>query len=220
MNYEFAKSQERKQTSFSGLRKSAEPLAVILYKMPYKEVNLTGNTDDKSFEEFKERIINVFKAESINDIQMPYFRYFDFKIQNDKLTLHKENFCGISIFPTNLENATKSENDSVEYYALKLLCSDNLYANFVTLQDGAKMRIDILLDNILNVRSDKGKFEFINRNSKNIKYELCNICDGSFDEYWESEDNYVCINCFKEFINDYKYFEKLRNMNREEILDF
>ena len=51
--------------------------------MPYKEVNLTGNTDDKSFEEFKERIINVFKAESINDIQMPYFRYFDFKIQND-----------------------------------------------------------------------------------------------------------------------------------------
>ena len=26
LHYEFAKSQERKQTSFSGLRKSAEPL--------------------------------------------------------------------------------------------------------------------------------------------------------------------------------------------------
>ncbi|AZI68922.1 hypothetical protein EB819_03135 [Cloacibacterium normanense] len=31
---EFAKSQERKQTSFSGLRKSAEPLCAILSKDP------------------------------------------------------------------------------------------------------------------------------------------------------------------------------------------
>ena len=32
LHSEFAKSQERKQTSFSGLRKSAEPLVVILYR--------------------------------------------------------------------------------------------------------------------------------------------------------------------------------------------
>ncbi len=30
LHYEFAKSQERKKTSFSGLRKSAEPLCDIL----------------------------------------------------------------------------------------------------------------------------------------------------------------------------------------------
>jgi hypothetical protein len=30
LHSEFAKSQERKQTSFSGLRKSAEPLGVIV----------------------------------------------------------------------------------------------------------------------------------------------------------------------------------------------
>ena len=189
-------------------------------KMSYREINLANKTDKKLFEYFRKRIINEFRAEIINEIQNLESSYSDFKINENYLTLHSEIFTGISIFPTKLENATESENNSTEYYALKLICSENPYANFVTLKDGTKIRIDILLDNILLVRAEKGKFELKTRNSTNLNFEFCDICEGNFDEYWETEENYVCKNCFAEFIEDEKYFEKLRKMNREEIIEF
>ena len=200
----------------------AKPFSVSrnFTKMSYREINLSNKTDKKLFEYFRKRIINEFRAEIINEIQNLESHYSDFKINENYLTLHSEIFTGISIFPTKLENATESENNSTEYYALKLICSENPYANFVTLKDGAKIRIDILLDNILLARADKGKFELKNRNSTNLNFEVCDICEGSFDEYWKTEENCVCKNCFTEFIEDEKYFEKLRKMNREEIIEF
>ena len=188
--------------------------------MSYKNINLSTDSDSHKFEYYKHRIINEFRAEIINEIQNVDFIYFDFKIKDAFLTLHSEIFTGISIFPTKLENATKNENNSTEYFALKLICSENPYANFITLKDCAKIRIDILLDDILIARSDTSKFELKHYNSENINLELCDICDGSFYEYWESEKHFICKNCYDEFIEDENYFEKLRQMKREEILEF
>ena len=192
--------------------------------MPYQKVNLIDKPDKNLFEYFKNRIINDFKAEIINEIQNADFTYFDFKIKEDFLTLHSETFTGISIFPTNLEIATKSENDSTEYYALKLICSENSYANFVTLQDGAKMEISYLLENILDARSDKGKYNLIEKNkAENIYLEHCDICNGKIEndeKNWQSERIILCEYCYNEYIINDDYFEKLRNMKREEILEF
>ncbi|MDY3318325.1 hypothetical protein PG637_02775 [Riemerella anatipestifer] len=183
--------------------------------MSYKKITLKHNPSTEVFEYFKNRIINDFNAESIEDI-----KYFDFIINHLKLTLHQEHYLGISIFPTMLEKATLEENNATEYYAMKLLCSENLYANFVTLKDGSKIRIDILLDNILIARSNKGKFNFKPSQINNISFELCDICEDSFDEYWENDKFFICKNCFNEFIQDENYFDKLLKMKREEILEF
>ncbi len=192
--------------------------------MPYQEVNLINKPDKNLFEYFKNRIINDLKAEIINEIQNVDFTYFDFKIKEDFLTLHSETFTGILLFPTNLEKATKSENDSTEYYALKLICSENSYANFVTLQDGAKMEVCFLLENVLDARSDKGKYKLIEKNkTENIYLEHCDICNGKIEndeKNWQSERIILCEYCYNEYIINDDYFEKLRNMKREQILEF
>ena len=46
----------------------------------------------------------------------------------------------------------------------------------------ANTKLDILLDNILLVRAEKGKFELKTRNSTNLNFELFDICEGNFDE--------------------------------------
>ncbi|OJV45717.1 MAG: hypothetical protein BGO40_07200 [Chryseobacterium sp. 39-10] len=193
-------------------------------KMLYRKVVLTTKIENNLFEYFQKRIINEFRAETINEIKTNDFMYFDFNIKEDYLTLHSEIFTGISIFPTKLENSTKNENDSTEYYALKLICSENPYANFVTLQDGAKMGITYLLENILDARTDKGKYHFKELSTKeNFSYTHCDICNGDIrtdEKNWISERIVLCVYCYKEYVIKDDYFDKLRNMKREEILEF
>ena len=49
LHYEFAKSQERKQTSFSGLRKSAEPLAASVLRQRHNKQTSDINRKSKPF---------------------------------------------------------------------------------------------------------------------------------------------------------------------------
>ena len=74
----------------------------------YTEVLISTEIDSIIFNKLINRIIIEFKGEIINEISDLDSTYCDFKINSSLITLHKQVFLGISIFPTSLNN------DSIE----------------------------------------------------------------------------------------------------------
>ena len=66
------------------------------------------------------------------------------------------------------------------------------------------MEISYLLENILDARSDKGKYNLIEKNkAENIYLEHCDICNGKIEndeKNWQSERIILCEYCYNEYI--------------------
>ena len=86
----------------------------------YTEVLISANADSVDFENLVNRIVSSFDAKIVNHARDLDTDYVDMEIQNEKLTLHRQNFVGISIFPTALDHASEQANALVEKVALKL----------------------------------------------------------------------------------------------------
>jgi hypothetical protein len=80
----------------------------------YTEILISSEIDNIVFEKIGNRIIKEFKAEIISKLCDLNSTYYDFKINSNLITLHKQVFVGISIFPTDLNNASIECNGIVK----------------------------------------------------------------------------------------------------------
>ena len=86
----------------------------------YTEVLISANADPAEFENLVNRLVSEFDAKIVNHARDLDTDYVDVEIQNEKLTLHRQAFVGISIFPTALDHASRQANILVEKIALQL----------------------------------------------------------------------------------------------------
>ncbi len=80
----------------------------------YNEILILPENDSTLFEKLENRIITKFKGEIISKISDLDSSYYDFIINSNLITLHKQVFVGISIFPTDLNNASIECNSVVK----------------------------------------------------------------------------------------------------------
>ena len=78
------------------------------------EILISSEIGSNLFEKLENRIITKFKGEIISKISDLDSTYYDFKINSNLITLHKQVFTGISIFPVDLNNASTECNDIVK----------------------------------------------------------------------------------------------------------
>jgi hypothetical protein len=86
----------------------------------YTEVLISANADPVEFDNIVNRLVSAFDAKIINHARDPDTDYVDVEVQNEKLTLHRQTFIGISIFPTALDHASRQANIVVEKVVLQL----------------------------------------------------------------------------------------------------
>jgi len=80
----------------------------------YTEILISSESNNTLFEKLENRIITLFKGEIINKVSDLDSTYYDFKMSSNLITLHKQVFVGISIFPTDLNNASIECNSVVK----------------------------------------------------------------------------------------------------------
>ena len=80
----------------------------------YTEVLISSEVDNITFERLINRIIIHFKGEIISKVSDSDSSYYDFKINSNLITLHKQIFLGILIFPTHLNDASVECNSMVK----------------------------------------------------------------------------------------------------------
>jgi hypothetical protein len=80
----------------------------------YTEILISEEADSTVFESCASKLTLLFGAKIINHVNDLDTDYLDVEIDQEKITLHRQTFIGISIFPTDLENATQQANTLVE----------------------------------------------------------------------------------------------------------
>ena len=65
----------------------------------YSEIIISNEPDSGLFKSLSDRLRTEFKAELIDRIEDLDSKYFDFKIKDNVLTLHLQNYIGITLFP-------------------------------------------------------------------------------------------------------------------------
>lgn len=80
-------------------------------KQVYTEVEISTDADSGLFENFINQLVSEYHAKLLNHIHGVDTDYADFLLQDEKLTLHRQTFTGISMFPTELGNANPQANE-------------------------------------------------------------------------------------------------------------
>jgi hypothetical protein len=83
-------------------------------------VEISADADSGLFKNLMKRLVTEFDAKLLNHIHDLDTDYADFLIENEKLTLHRETFIGITIFPTELGDANPQANAVAEQVGFKL----------------------------------------------------------------------------------------------------
>lgn len=81
---------------------------------PYTEILLSDEADPASLEHYVNCLVSLLGAKIISHIHDPDTDYVDIEIDNEKITLHRQTFIGISIFPTALGSASQQANALIE----------------------------------------------------------------------------------------------------------
>ena len=186
----------------------------------YSEILITEQTNNVIFKRLADRIISEFKAINIDQINDLDSIYWDFKIKSEIITLHQHTFIGISIFPKDLNNASKKANGIAAIVAFKLKYSDNNYDSWVKLKYGAEIEIQYLLKNIIEARSEKEKYtqRKFNESQYGLNgHEQCEICQviiSSDDIAYFGEMHSVCTDCYSEYIIVNDYLSRLEKIDK------
>lgn len=186
----------------------------------YSEILITEQTDNELFKRLAGRMISEFKAINIDKINDLDSICWDFKIKSEIITLYQHTFIGISIFPKDLNNASKRANAIAEIVAFKLKYSDNNYNSWVKLKHGAEIEIQYLLKNIIEARSEKEKY--IQRKFNETKYALngheqCEVCQliiSRDDTAYFGEIHSVCTDCYNDYIIVNDYLSRLEKIDK------
>jgi len=76
----------------------------------YSTILISNEADNALFDSLLDRLKTEFKAEFIERVEDLDSKYCDFKITDIVLTIHQQTFIGITLFPKELNEASKKEN--------------------------------------------------------------------------------------------------------------
>jgi 3',5'-cyclic AMP phosphodiesterase CpdA len=197
-------------------------IALNNMKKNYSEILLSSLPDNSLFIDFADRIKNEFKAEIVDKINDLDTVYWDLKINSDLITLHQQTFIGITVFPKDLDNASRQVNDLVERIGFKLKYSDSVKSIWIKMPNGGEGEINYILDNILYARLDKNDYKYLpfkNQSKISDSHDHCDICwltisNQENTEAWLSDRNTVCNDCFQRFIEKDDYLIELEKMDK------
>jgi len=85
----------------------------IITEQGWTEAIIASNCGFDKFYSAAKILENTFDVNFINKLDGLDSLYWDFIIDKKRLTLHFDTFAGVSIFPTNLKDATDEENAAI-----------------------------------------------------------------------------------------------------------
>jgi len=193
----------------------------------YSEISLTENVDNQTFDELSSRIESEFNGHIKNDLTDLESKYRDFDIGGKRITLHKNTFAGVSIFSTKLEKAESDENILVESIGYKLKYTKSNTTTWTKFRTTGEYEINYLLENIHYCRSEKGNYEISTYEEYNggcDDHDHCEVCSTVIScklpdrELYSSPRNIVCVECYKDFIKEDDYLDKIETYEKFERL--
>ena len=191
----------------------------------YSQISLTQNIENQTFTELSNRIQSEFGGKVVNDLSGLESKYRDFLIKGNRITLHENTFAGVSIFPTKLAEAKIDENLVVEQIGFNLKYRKLNTTTWTKFRTTGEFEINYLLENIHHCRSEKGNYKFSTYEKYNggcDNHDHCEICSTVIScilpdrELYSSPGNIVCIECYKDFIKEDDYLDKIQTYEKFE----
>ncbi|WP_421807127.1 hypothetical protein [Flagellimonas sp.] len=188
----------------------------------YSEILISDEPDGGLFKSISDRLTTEFKAELIDRVEDLDSKYFDFKIKDKVLTLHLQNFIGITLFPKELNNSTVKSNLLAESIGFKLKYSTSHFDTWVKIKNQAEAEINYVLENVQEARSDKAEYvlttyqEYANCEG----HEHCQICNSVIscnkdeNEFYSTQRHSTCPDCFKKYVENVDYINEIERLEK------
>ena len=188
----------------------------------YSEILISNEPDSELFKSISDRLRTEFKAELIDKVEDLDSKYFDFKIKDNVLTLHFQNFIGITLFPKELNNSTEKTNLLAETIGFKLKYSTSDFDTWVKIKDQAEAEINWFLENVQEARSDRDEYEFTTyQDYANCEgHEPCEICNTVIscyqdeNEFYSTQKHSTCPDCFKKYVENDDYINEIEQLEK------
>lgn len=188
----------------------------------YSEILISNKPDSELFKSLSDRLRAEFKAELIDRVEDLDSKYFDFKIKDNVLTLHLQNYIGITIFPKDLNDSTEKANLLAETIGFKLKYSTSKVGTWVKIKDQAEAEINWVLENVQEARSDKAEYEFTTyqeyANCEGHGHcEICNSaisCNEKENEFYSTQRHSTCPDCFKKYVENDDYLNEIEGLEK------
>lgn len=188
----------------------------------YSEILISNEPDSGLFKSLSDRLRTEFKAELIDRVEDLDSKYFDFKIKDNVLTLHLQNYIGVTLFPKELNDSTGKANLLAETIGFKLKYSTSNFDTWVKIKDQAEAEINYVLENVQEARSDKAEYEFTTyQDYANCEsHEHCEICfsviscNEEVNEFYSTQRHSTCPDCFKKYVVNDDYLKEIEGLEK------
>ncbi|KQC31493.1 hypothetical protein [Flagellimonas eckloniae] len=188
----------------------------------YSEILISNEPDSGLFKSLSDRLRTEFKAELIDRVEDLDSKYFDFKIKDKVLTLHLQNYIGITLFPKEPNDSTVKANLLAETVGFKLKYSTSDFDTWVKIKHQAEAEINYVLENVQEARSDKTDYELTTyqdyANCEGHDHcEICNTvisCNVDENEFYSTQRHSICPDCFKKYVENDKYVTEIERLEK------
>lgn len=188
----------------------------------YSEILICNEPDSELFKSLSDRLRVEFKAELIDKVEDLDSKYFGFKIKDNILTLHLQNYVGITFFPKELNDSSEQENLLAETVGFKLKYSTSDFDTWVKIKDQSEAEINWFLENVQEARSDKNEYEFTTyQDYANCEgHEHCEICNSVIScnkdesEFYSTQRHSTCPDCFKKYVENDDYLKEIEGLEQ------
>jgi frataxin-like iron-binding protein CyaY len=188
----------------------------------YSEILISIEPDSELFKSLSDRLRAEFQAELIDKVEDLDSKYFDFKIKDNVLTLHLQDYIGITLFPKDLNDSTEKANLLAEAIGFKLKYSTTKVDTWVKIKDQAEAQITWVLENVQKARCDKDEYEFTTyQDYANCEgHEHCEICNSVIscneeeNEFYSTKRHSTCLDCFKKYVENDDYLNEIEGLEK------
>ncbi len=188
----------------------------------YSEILISNESDSDLFKSLSDRLKTEFKGVLIDRVEDLDTKYFDFKIKDNVLTLHLQNYIGITLFPTQLNESTDKANLLAESVGFRLKYSTSDFDTWVKIKYQAEAEINYVLENVHEARSDKADYEFTTyQDYANCEgHEHCEICfsviscDEEENEFYSTQRHSTCTDCYKKYVGNDDYLKEIDGLEK------
>ncbi|MFY0672348.1 MAG: hypothetical protein JXQ87_03035 [Bacteroidia bacterium] len=188
----------------------------------YSEILISNEPDSDLFQSLSDRLRSEFNAELIDRVEDLDSKYFDFKIKDKVLTLHLQNYIGITLFPKELNDSTDKANLLAETVGFKLKYSTSDFDTWIKIKDQSEAEINWVLENVHEARSDKAEYEFTTyqdyANCEGHEHcEICNSvisCNENENEFHSTQRHSICPDCFKKYVENDEYVTEIERLEK------
>ena len=188
----------------------------------YSEILISNEPDSGLFKSLSDRLRTEFKAELIDRVEDLDSKYFDFKIKDEELTLHLQNYIGITLIPKELNDSTDKANLLAETVGFKLKYSTSDFDTWVKIKHQAEAEINYVLENVQEARSDKTDYELTTyqdyANCEGHDHcQICNTvisCNEDENEFYSTQRHSICPDCFKKYVENDEYVTEIERLEK------